>query len=798
MTKRGKDFYYAWGSGVPADFAQRVQSFPLPPEPTLKSAPDALNTRLQNREGMVITEDVQALAALPNADLYAEMDLRTTINVLLQREGRLIGRLNIGTIGETRQFSLEELAVLRGLADHAVTAIENARLYQESQRQAAMLEAVNKIIATIVLAPNLQSLLDTALTHILQALSLPIGMIWTSNRQATQGLRPDATSLIAHIVQGAEASLLPDVVVVTDRQQVTVDDPAYAFAHSAGRIGLTASFFIPMVGNSWQLGGIIVGQSTPRVWNADEIALMRAVGQQLNTAIERFYLRKREQDQARQVQQILEMAPEGMVLLDEEQRVILANPAGRKYLELLGVDEPNARLLHLGNEPIAAFLDLPTAPLTWHEIIIDTPQRHIFEIMARPLTDSPISEEGNGDDRPGYVLVLRDVTQERQRSDYLQTQERLATVGQLAAGIAHDFNNILTPILLYTDMSMSRIPQDSRIQASLQQVLIAANRAKDLIQQILAFGRHGTKQGHRVLQLQPVIKETLKLLRAVLPATIEIEQRIGENVGPVLADATQIHQILMNLCTNAYHAMSARGGILSVELDLVEVDTNFAAKQGNLRAGNYVRLSVRDTGYGMDRAVLAHIFDPFFTTKPVGEGTGMGLSVVYGIVMEHKGAITVESQPGRGSTFQIYLAQMDADVESEAKREEPVARGHERILVVDDEETVAQVVKESLENAGYQVTICTDSVEALELFRANPKQFDLVLSDLTMPRMTGLELVRKIAAIQPHLPIILTSGYGSDLTAEITSELSVRAYLMKPFAQNVLGQTIRQVLDRKN
>ncbi len=285
----------------------------------------------------------------------------------------------------------------------------------------------------------------------------------------------------------------------------------------------------------------------------------------------------------------------------------------------------------------------------------------------------------------------------------------------------------------------------------------------------------------------------------MLPSTIEIEQNLDGQIGTVLADATQIHQVLMNLCTNAYHAMSRGGGVLRVDLELTEVDAVFAAQNTNLKPGSYVRLSVRDSGYGMDRATLAHIFDPFFTTKSVGEGTGMGLAVVYGIVMEHEGAITVDSHPSQGSTFRIYLPQtQEANPTGEEEIEQTIVHGQESILVVDDEEAVALGVQASLENIGYGVTICTDSTEALNLFRANPDRFDLVLSDLTMPRMTGVELVRHLVTIRPQIPIILASGYGSDFTREVINELGVRAYLMKPFAQSVLSQTIRQVLDRQS
>ncbi len=501
-----QSFRYAWGSGVPTDFAQRVQALRTELDPPL--TPDA---QIEHRDGLVITYDVQSLRTLPNADLYTEMDLRTTINVTLQREGRLIGRLNIGTTGKPRKFSEDDLELLKGLADHAVTALENARLYQESLRHTELLEAINKIITTVVLSPDLQGLLNTSLAHILQTLNLTTGIIWASGHYATQGIRPHIDPLITRIIYPNQGPTSQDTLdqqkeewqkvdwQVADWQAVQAEDPAYAFACAVGHMGLTAAFFIPLLNNGQQFGGIIVGQNSPRTWNVNEITLMRVMGQQLNAAIERFDLYKREHERTWQVQQILELAPEGMLLLDAEQRVVLSNLAARKYLTLLSDTGINERLIHLGNESIAAFLQMPADPLTWHEVVVDSPQRHIFEIMAHSLAEaSTFGKAGRAADGQSYLFVLRDVTQERQRHEYLQTQERLATVGQLAAGIAHDFNNILTPILLYTDMSLAKLPADSRVRHSLQQVLVAANRAKELIFQILAFGRQGAKQGRKL------------------------------------------------------------------------------------------------------------------------------------------------------------------------------------------------------------------------------------------------------------------------------------------------------------
>ena len=377
----------------------------------------------------------------------------------------------------------------------------------------------------------------------------------------------------------------------------------------------------------------------------------------------------------------------------------------------------------------------------------------------------------------------------------LQVQ-KMEAIGTLAGGIAHDFNNLLVPILGFAELAFNDLPAGSKEREHLIQVLEAGKRAKDLVAQILAFSRQD-EADRKPIQLAPIVKEVLKLLHRAVPTTIEIRQNIAPDTGAVNADPTQIHQILMNLCTNAEHAMP-EGGVLEVSLVNVELDEEFCAGHEGLTAGSHVRLTVGDTGCGMDGETLKRIFDPFFTTKRPGEGTGMGLSVVHGIVKSHGGDITAYSAPDVGTTFHIYLPVVESIPEARPETAEPVRGGTESILFVDDEAVLVEIGKKTLERLGYRVTTRTSSVEALELFRVKPGEFDLVITDQTMPNMTGADLAVEILQLRQDIPIILCTGFSHVITPEKASVLGIREFVMKPIIGAELGRTVRRVLDARN
>jgi signal transduction histidine kinase/ActR/RegA family two-component response regulator len=386
---------------------------------------------------------------------------------------------------------------------------------------------------------------------------------------------------------------------------------------------------------------------------------------------------------------------------------------------------------------------------------------------------------------------------EKQRSE-LETQlfhlKKIETIGTLAGGIAHDFNNILTPIIGYTDMALEEIPEDSTLRFDLEQINIAAVRGKDLVQQILTFSRQVNVE-KKPVRLDQIVVEVINLIKASLPHEIEVRKSIDSGIGIILADPVHMHQIIMNLCTNAIHAMKKSGGTLDIKVDSVLVDQKTTKKINNLKVGIYVRIRLSDTGHGMDRRTKERIFEPFFTSKEVGSGTGLGLSVVHGIVSNYNGAITVDSTPGKGTLFTVYLPYNNSDPINEIKSSEQLPRGVEHILFVDDEMDITFMGKRMLENLGYKVTTRTNSTEAFEEFRRNPGKYSLLVTDQTMPKMLGTELAGKMRKIKPDLKVIIITGY-IDKSSEVTkSTTGSYEMILKPIKLSEFSKVIRKVLD---
>ncbi len=396
-----------------------------------------------------------------------------------------------------------------------------------------------------------------------------------------------------------------------------------------------------------------------------------------------------------------------------------------------------------------------------------------------------------------FVAIVRDITERKNIETKLRQAYKMEAMGTLAGGIAHEFNNILTAILGFADLAKEEMPEGSLARGDINEVLKASNRAKNLVNQILSFSRQAEQQKMQPIQIQPVIKEALKLLRSSTPSTIEIVQNITTEDTTVKADPTQIHQLFMNLCTNALHAIENEKGVIEVTLKRTHLQAQNTAPQVNLPPGEYIELCVRDTGKGMEESIISRIFDPFFTTKDVDKGTGMGLSVVHGIVESHQGAVSVESRVGNGSTFHVFFPVAEDEAPETPLDHEPVPTGSEQILFVDDEMVIAHMGKQMLERLGYKVTARTSSVEAFEAFRAQPDKFDLIITDQTMPNLTGEELAEKILAIRPHMPIILSTGYSSMVDEAKAKATGIREFIPKPVDRAKLAKTIRKVLEQK-
>jgi len=388
-----------------------------------------------------------------------------------------------------------------------------------------------------------------------------------------------------------------------------------------------------------------------------------------------------------------------------------------------------------------------------------------------------------------WCVILRDMTEKKKLEEQLRRAQKMEALGTLAGGIAHDFNNILAAMIGFTEMAKDRALKGSRQEEHLQRVSAAGLRGRDLVRQMLTFSR---KSDHdkEPLQLSGLVKEATKLIRASIPSTITIRVRAGSASDFILADPVQIQQILMNLCTNAAYAMREKGGTLGIELSDCDMPPTEVTGQGP-----YVRLVVRDTGAGIPTAIMDKIFDPFFTTKAQGEGTGLGLSVVHGIVEQHEGHITVESTPGEGSAFTVYFPKIAERPKAEAIGEEPIPTGHERVLFIDDEDALVAIGQGMLGSLGYKVISKTSSREALAVLRLDPSRIDLVITDQTMPDITGIELAKEVLALRPDMPVILCTGFSHIVDEKVARAAGIKAFVMKPLTKREIAKTIRKVLD---
>ncbi len=392
-----------------------------------------------------------------------------------------------------------------------------------------------------------------------------------------------------------------------------------------------------------------------------------------------------------------------------------------------------------------------------------------------------------------YIFTLMHVIKQRKEEKKLYKVQQTQALGTLAGGIAHEFNNILWIIMANAEMIADGLPEGNTAHKNLQRVEKACTRGKDLVQQILSFSRQG-EHTPRPLNIMPIVKESLKFLRTSIPTTIDIQQNFTAESATILSDPSQLHQTLIHLCTNAADAIGKKPGILEISVTDVEFGKDETALHVDLNAGKYVRLSVKDTGIGMEPAVRERIFEPFFTTKGVGEGRGMGLAVVHGIVKSCEGAIVVHSEPGKGSTFHVYFPKIQEGGKPEVSSSISFVKGRGRILFVDDDKDIAIIGKDMLERLGYQVTSETLPENALETFRSSPDKFDLIITDMIMPRMTGIKLAEQLMGIRSNIPVILCTGYHEDTCNESAGAIGIKEVIMKPVSRDRLVRAVRKAL----
>jgi PAS domain S-box-containing protein len=513
----------------------------------------------------------------------------------------------------------------------------------------------------------------------------------------------------------------------------------------------------------------------------------------INLKIEKYQAEENLRESENRFRTIFETAEDAIFMKNSNLEYILINPSAKRLFGLSTLQMIGRRNEELfKNRAIERLRQIDSRVLSGEIIREEFTKQSKNGLMTYHTISVPIM---NGAGRiAGICGIVRDITEKLSLEAQLLQAQKMEAIGTLAGGIAHDFNNILGAIGGYAELAQFDIPESGTTKAHLDEIIKATKRASGLVKQILAFSRQDRVEA-KPMHLVPIVRECLQLVRATLPSTIEINLNLGSYPDLVIASPTQIHQVMMNLAANAAHAMTKTGGTLSVRLENINLDSTMSAEYGQLKPGPYVTLTVQDTGQGMDETIKSRIFEPYFTTKEKGVGTGLGLSSVHGIVTKIGGEITVESQLGKGTTFQVYLPRIATEAAEKTKPLNPLPEGRECILFVDDEEVLVDIGQRMLEKLGYKVIARTSPLEALEAFRAQADKIDLVISDLTMPNMTGDVLAQELMRLRPDIPIIVCSGFSEQMNEQNARSMGIREFVMKPLVMRKLADTIRKVLD---
>ena len=563
---------------------------------------------------------------------------------------------------------------------------------------------------------------------------------------------------------------------------------------------------IPILYEMESLGVLVLERANlQEADKASDAKLLTGVASQLAVSITNITSYNKLMESEARFRQSFDYAASGMALLDLNGYFIDVNEF---FLNMLGYSEHELfgnTIFKICHPEDTALVKASLQKLKKGEIEFDSYEQKFLHQDGHTcwsLVSTSLLNDSEGDPLH-FISLFQDLTEKRMTEKEnvkleacLQQAQKMEAIGTLAGGIAHDFNNILSGIMGYAQLGMMESDPESETYRWLQGVLEAGDRASELVRQILTFSRQG-EQEKSPIQIHLIVKEALKLLRATLPLNIEINEKISTESAVVLADATQIHQLVMNLCTNAYHSMLEKGGTLEVMLETQQISTDAGTEHFDLKPGSYLKLTISDTGCGMDDATLKKIFDPYFTTKAPDKGTGLGLSVDHGIVESHGGVITVNSRPGRGTQFEVFFPQMTIAKKAAHAGADTIPTGSERILLVDDEVPVVETGKSILEKLGYQVTGYTNPQKAFEDFAAHRDEFDLVITDMSMPFLTGEELSKRLMRLRPDIPILLCTGYSDQIDAANAYALGIKKFLIKPLEMAKLARTIREVLDEK-
>jgi signal transduction histidine kinase/ActR/RegA family two-component response regulator len=723
--------------------------------------------------------------------------MRSFLGVPIRSRDRTIGLLYLTEKEGADEFSADDQRLVEMLAAHAVVAIETDRLYEGIRQRTFELQVLYELSQDIGSTLNYDELVRLMLTHLYRAVPYDVSasllmmgdrynlyvrpvrrllpavqediqerLVQSFGRTHGKAMSPDQTRLDVHRLESRELD--------TTRPPIE---------------SLGSAVQIPLMDNQGHevVGLLFVGAEQEQAFTDVQVRLLHTMANQVALSIQRLRALLADIQQQR-LESLVEHLPEGVLMVDANLRLVLANPVARSYLTVLAASEAEGVLTHVGGYPIEALLQSQPTGNPFREVETIGPPRRIFEVATQPLQVGP--------DSGGWVLVIREVTEDRQVQERIQQQDRLAAVGQLAAGIAHDFNNLLTGIIGFADMLQRRPDMPEPARARLARIVEQGERGAHLVRQILDFSRSAISQ-LQPLDLTHFLKEAARFLERTIPENIHVVTDIAPEVYRVRADPTRIQQVLANLAVNARDAMP-EGGELRLRLHHLTRKLDQRPPCPGLPVGEWVVLTVSDTGTGIPADVLPRIFEPFFTTKEPGQGTGLGLAQVYGIVQQHEGYIHAESRPGDGTTIAIYLPALAVPQQGpqDAALEE-MPHGHgETVLLVEDEPAVLEVGHAILEHLGYRVLTAHNGQHALEVYAAYQGEIALVLMDMIMPEMGGVQLLHALKALNANVKTVMTTGYPLGEEDEQLLPQGIVAWLQKPLNPAQLARAIKRALQK--
>jgi signal transduction histidine kinase/DNA-binding response OmpR family regulator len=768
---------------------------------TTRNVWDSLPISGQDIGEAIITNTPLDIPGRPDTSPTDQPPIRRFLSAPALLHDTLVGQVAVANAD--RDYTEQDLVIIKRLATLYAVAIQrkqteevleelNATLEERVRQRTFELETLYNLSRKLGYALNYDELFELILEHLYFVATYDVAAILMVTKRAVKVVIKPARPLAAATQTMFQERLLNAFTQITEKPlgqqpvQRHLLEAEIPDTSQSPLENLASYAHAPLVMAEETIGLLLVGAEQQEAFTEDHLRLLYTLAHQASLSIQRLQALLAAEQQ--RLASLVEHLPEGVVLLNAEKRVVLANPTGHKHLSVLAPKTTGGGVLtELGGRPLQELLFPSSSEIPTHQLEISIPIRQIFEIEAQPLSTDP--QKGD------WVLVIRDITRERVIQQQIQQHDRLAAVGQLAAGIAHDFNNLLTGIQGFAELIKMRASIPESAERYLNHILNQSQRAALLVKQILDFSRKSATQ-QRPLDLRPFLEETNNFLERTIPESINIVLDVEPGEFVVNADATQMQQILTNLAVNARDAMPA-GGELHFSLSCFTLPSGQPPPCLEMPPGNWVILSVSDTGTGIPTETLPHIFEPFFTTKSVGQGTGLGLAQVYGLVKQHQGFVDVESEIGQGTKFTIYLPALSVDEKgekTEVLQEMPTGHG-ETILLVEDETTVLEATKSLLEALNYQVLTANSGQQALEIFAAYRQEIALILTDMVMPGMNGSTLFQALQAKRAEVKVVMMTGYPQNEATETLLTQGVVNWMQKPVGIARLAEVVNQALN---